>query len=200
MPIDYRQGTHTDKIRLYEKYIMDEPKSHNIGDFFDTWALNGKHLSMEKGHSKTVNKFLKSIDFADSFSFLDVGCGNGWVVRAMAENTKCSRALGIDVSAGMIKTAKSKSTSKKEAYLHTGIESYKGCMFDYVFSMESLYYVKSISDAVRAIWHVLKPWWNVFLWYRLLCRKFRYVELAKINADTNAFIFQYPSGSKSFAM
>ena len=39
------------------KYIMDEPKSHNIGDFFDTWALNGKHLSMEKGHSKTVNKF-----------------------------------------------------------------------------------------------------------------------------------------------
>ena len=96
-------------------------------------------------------------DFADSFSFLDVGCGNGWVVRAMAENTKCSRALGIDVSAGMIKTAKSKSTSKKEAYLHTGIESYKGCMFDYVFSMESLYYVKSISDAVRAIWHVLKP-------------------------------------------
>ena len=32
-------------------------------------------------------------------------------------------------------------------------ESYKGCMFDYVFSMESLYYVKSISDAVRAIWH-----------------------------------------------
>ena len=50
---------------------------------------------MEKGHSKTVNKFLKSIDFADSFSFLDVGCGNGWVVRAMAENTKCSRALGM---------------------------------------------------------------------------------------------------------
>ncbi len=136
---------------------MGEPQFPNTGDFFDTWALNGKHLSMEKGHSKTVNKFLRSIDFVDSFSFLDVGCGNGWVVRAMAENTKCARALGIDVSAGMIKTAKSKSTSKKETYLHTGIESYKGCMFDYVFSMESIYYVKSISDAVRAIWRVLKP-------------------------------------------
>ena len=146
-----------DKITVICKRHVSLMPKFTMVDFFDTWALNGKHLSMEKGHSKTVNKFLKSIDFADSFSFLDVGCGNGWVVRAMAENTKCSRALGIDVSAGMIKTAKSKSTSKKEAYLHTGIESYKGCMFDYVFSMESLYYVKSISDAVRAIWHVLKP-------------------------------------------
>ena len=103
---------------------------------------------MEKGHSKAVNKFLRSIDFTDSFSFLDVGCGNGWVVRAMAEHAKCAHSLGIDVSAGMIKTAKSKSISKKEAYLHTDIESYKGDTFDYVFSMESLYYAKSVSDAV----------------------------------------------------
>ena len=129
----------------------------NIGDFFDAWALNGRDLSMEKGHSKAVNKFLRSIDFTDSFSFLDVGCGNGWVVRAMAEHAKCAHSLGIDVSAGMIKTAKSKSISKKEAYLHTDIESYKGDTFDYVFSMESLYYAKSVSDAVEAIWHVLKP-------------------------------------------
>ena len=93
---------------------MDETQFPNIGDFFDAWALNGRDLSMEKGHSKAVNKFLRSIDFTDSFSFLDVGCGNGWVVRAMAEHAKC--ALGIDVSAGMIKTAKSKSISKKEAH------------------------------------------------------------------------------------
>ena len=74
---------------------------------------------MEKGHSKAVNKFLRSIDFTDSFSFLDVGCGNGWVVRAMAEHAKCAHSLGIDVSAGMIKTAKSKSISKKEAHILT---------------------------------------------------------------------------------
>ena len=148
---------HKDKTWLYEKYIMGETQFPNIGDFFDAWALNGRDLSMEKGHSKAVNKFLRSIDFTDSFSFLDVGCGNGWVVRAMAEHAKCAHSLGIDVSAGMIKTAKSKSISKKEAYLHTDIESYKGDTFDYVFSMESLYYAKSVSDAVEAIWHVLKP-------------------------------------------
>ena len=60
---------------------MGETQFPNIGDFFDAWALNGRDLSMEKGHSKAVNKFLRSIDFTDSFSFLDVGCGNGWVVR-----------------------------------------------------------------------------------------------------------------------
>ena len=152
-----RAFMHKDKTWLYEKYIMGETQFPNIGDFFDAWALNGRDLSMEKGHSKAVNKFLRSIDFTDSFSFLDVGCGNGWVVRAMAEHAKCAHSLGIDVSAGMIKTAKSKSISKKEAYLHTDIESYKGDTFDYVFSMESLYYAKSVSDAVEAIWHVLKP-------------------------------------------
>ena len=73
---------HKDKTWLYEKYIMGETQFPNIGDFFDAWALNGRDLSMEKGHSKAVNKFLRSIDFTDSFSFLDVGCGNGWVVRA----------------------------------------------------------------------------------------------------------------------
>ena len=81
---------------------MGETQFPNIGDFFDAWALNGRDLSMEKGHSKAVNKFLRSIDFTDSFSFLDVGCGNGWVVRAMAEHAKRAHSLGIDVRAGMI--------------------------------------------------------------------------------------------------
>ncbi len=136
---------------------MDTPQFPNTGEFFDKWALNGRDLLMEQGHSKTVFKFLNSVDFKDAFSFLDVGCGNGWVVRTMAENPKCASALGIDVSAGMIKIAESKSASAKEAYLHTGIESYEGDMFDYVFSMESLYYAKSVCDAVRAIWRALKP-------------------------------------------
>ena len=51
---------HKDKTWLYEKYIMGETQFPNIGDFFDAWALNGRDLSMEKGHSKAVNKFLRS--------------------------------------------------------------------------------------------------------------------------------------------
>ena len=48
---------------------------------FDKWAQNGRAELMEIEHGKNVSKFLDSISFEEPFSFLDMGCGNGWVVR-----------------------------------------------------------------------------------------------------------------------
>ena len=63
---------------------------------------------MEEGHGVTVSKFLGSISFDKPFSFLDIGCGNGWVVRKIANHPKCKKAMGIDKSKNMIKRAVSK--------------------------------------------------------------------------------------------
>ena len=52
----------------------------NVSKKFDEWAINGKAESMEKGHGVNVLKFLKKTSFDKPFSFLDVGCGNGWVI------------------------------------------------------------------------------------------------------------------------
>ena len=72
---------------------------------FDEWAINGKAESMEKGHGVNVIKFLKKISFDKSFSFLDVGCGNGWVVRYVSDMSTCKKAVGIDKSKKMIMQA-----------------------------------------------------------------------------------------------
>ena len=55
-------------------------------DVFGQWAEIGKDLGMEEGHSKPVDEMLKyAIKKIDkNFSFLDVGCGNGWVVRKVS--------------------------------------------------------------------------------------------------------------------
>ena len=82
--------------------------------YFDRWASTGKAEEMEKGHGNNVNKFLDKIDFEKEFTFLDIGCGNGWVVRRMAKIDTCKKAIGIDKSQNMIKNAKSKCISKKE--------------------------------------------------------------------------------------
>ena len=50
---------------------------------------------MEHEHAKSVQKFLNSISFDKPFSFLDVGCGNGWVVRKIAEMKLCKWLLEI---------------------------------------------------------------------------------------------------------
>ena len=125
---------------------------------FDEWAQNGRAELMEVEHGKNVSKFLDTISFDESFSFLDVGCGNGWVVRKIASDSKCKKAIGIDKSKKMIIQAKKKIVSKNEEFVHTDIESwkYRG-KFDFVFSMEALYYSDSIDEALKKIFKLLKP-------------------------------------------
>lgn len=125
---------------------------------FDEWAKIGRSELMEKEHSKTVLKLLNSIRFEKPFSFLDVGCGNGWVVRKISQIQNCKKAVGIDKSQNMITKAKSKIKSSKENYLRTDILSWKfNGKFDYIFSMESLYYSTPMESALKKIYKILKP-------------------------------------------
>ena len=130
----------------------------NVSKKFDEWAMNGKAESMEKGHGVNVLKFLKKISFNKPFSFLDVGCGNGWVIRYIANISTCKKAVGIDKSKKMIIQSKKKIISNKENFFHTDIESFKHKgKFDFIFSMESLYYADSIEIALMKIYKLLKP-------------------------------------------
>jgi SAM-dependent methyltransferase len=125
---------------------------------FDKWAENGKAEEMEIGHGGNVSKFLKTISFDMPFRFLDVGCGNGWIVRKIAAKDNCKKAIGIDKSKKMIIQSKKKIINNKEDFIHTDIESFKHReKFDFIFSMESLYYADSIEIALVKIYKLLKP-------------------------------------------
>ncbi len=125
---------------------------------FDKWAQNGRAELMEIEHGKNVSKFLQTVSFDKVFTFLDVGCGNGWVVRKIAKEEKCKKAIGIDKSKKMILEAIKKTSIGKEKFIHTDIETwkYRG-KFDFIFSMESLYYTDSIEIALKKIYKILKP-------------------------------------------
>ncbi|MDH3766074.1 MAG: class I SAM-dependent methyltransferase [Nitrosopumilus sp.] len=125
---------------------------------FDKWAENGRAELMEEEHGKNVSKFLQTLSFDKPFTFLDVGCGNGWVVRKIASKKNCKKIIGIDKSKKMIIQAKKKTVNNKEKFIHTDIESwsYKG-KFDLIFSMESIYYADSIEKALKKIYKILKP-------------------------------------------
>ncbi len=124
---------------------------------FDKWAIIGRAELMEHEHAKSVQKFLNSISFDKPFSFLDVGCGNGWVVRKIAEMKLCKKVVGIDKSKNMIKNSKSKKKFSKEEFFQADIQSwkYRG-KFDYIFSMESIYYSESLDLALKKIFKLLK--------------------------------------------
>ena len=77
-------------------------------DVFGEWAEIGKDEGMEKGHSASVDEMLEfslneRAQINRKFKFLDLGCGNGWVVRKVAQDTRCRFAAGVDGAKKMIK-------------------------------------------------------------------------------------------------
>ncbi len=132
--------------------LMDEVKAT-----FDAWAKDNRDIKMEKEHGKSVSKFLRTIRFDSPFTFLDVGCGNGWLVRKIALEPYCKRSVGIDKSDVMIHRANSVPASKTK-FVCTDILSWTSkTKFDYIFSMESLYYVDMIDVSLAKIFQMLKP-------------------------------------------
>ena len=51
-------------------------------DIFSEWAEVGKDTGMETNHAQAVDKMLSHLvnSRTSPFSFIDAGCGNGWVV------------------------------------------------------------------------------------------------------------------------
>ena len=115
-------------------------------EVFHEWALNDKDKGMEKGHFSAVKEML---DFAFSkvetnelkFSAIDVGCGNGWVVRMLEQHNLCRSAQGIDGAPAMIE--KAKLIDPKGNYELCTLPGYKPQdKFDIIHSMEFMYYLE----------------------------------------------------------
>ena len=86
------------------------------------------------------------------FNFLDLGCGNGWVVRKMNKEKLCLNAAGIDGADEMIKNAKSR--DQKNEYILADINSFiPKRKFDLIHSMEVLYYLDNPTEVIRKVFN-----------------------------------------------
>jgi len=128
---------------------------------FDEWAMSGKDKGMEKSHAASVSEILdyalNKINTKDNqFTFLDIGCGNGWVVERLSKKDDCTLSMGIDGAENMIINA-NKRQSKASFLLkdlnHFEIEN----KFDLIFSMEVLYYLDNPSKVIEKIYNMLNP-------------------------------------------
>ncbi len=128
-------------------------------DVFGEWARIGKDEGMEEGHASSVDEMLnfslKERNLINkSFNFLDLGCGNGWVIRKVVKENLCGVALGVDGAEDMISNAKSR--GKEEHYIHADITTYEPSLkFDLVHSMEVMYY---LSDPLKIMKKIENTW------------------------------------------
>ena len=122
-------------------------------EVFDEWATIGKDKGMEISHEASVSEILdyalsklKTVD--GNFTFLDVGCGNGWVVDQLSKKENCTISVGIDGAENMIANAK-KRQSNAIFYLKDINNLEFKDKFDLVFSMEVFYYLDNPHDVMK---------------------------------------------------
>jgi 2-polyprenyl-3-methyl-5-hydroxy-6-metoxy-1,4-benzoquinol methylase len=124
-------------------------------EIFGKWAEEGKDVGMEKGHATSVKDMLdfalqERTNIGKNFSFLDLGCGNGWVAREISKNSLCDKAVGIDGAEQMITNAKK--IGGQVNYILADINSYISPMkFDLIHSMEVLYYLDNPASKVKSL-------------------------------------------------
>ena len=122
-------------------------------DVFHDWALVGKDEGMEKGHAASVSEMLEfiwqQVESTDmNFSAVDVGCGNGWVVRKLKSHENCEYAMGIDGAEAMI--AKAKTIDANTDYAQALLPDFQPKRkFDFIHSMEFLYYLKEPENMLK---------------------------------------------------
>ena len=132
-----------------------------VRDVFDEWAESGKDLGMETGHADAVEEMLKfslkeRSEIGEQFSFLDLGCGNGWATRNVYREPLCNRAVGVDGANKMIINARSRGLG--EHYVHADLATYDPKeKFDLIHSMEFVYY---LADPKELIHRIVNSWLN----------------------------------------
>ena len=92
----------------------------------------------------------------EDFTFIDAGCGTGWVVRIVSEVESCISSNGVDGSLKMINKAKGLDSTNKYDCADL-IEWKPNSKKDVVHSMEVLYYFKKPIEVLK---NIHKNWLN----------------------------------------
>jgi SAM-dependent methyltransferase len=138
----------------------EDPRIARVREVFDAWASEGRAEGMERGHARAARRAFELLSLGRDAWYLDVGCGNGYTVRWAAEAAPDGWAVGVDVSPRMIERARAASASLPNVEFHVAAfpatSLPHGC-FDAVLSMEAVYYLPDLDDALREIARLLVP-------------------------------------------
>ena len=136
----YRQG-----------FFRENMGKRKATDVFSDWAKIGKDEGMERGHGPSVSAMLELAlpKLRDDFTAIDIGCGNGWVVRLL-NDIGASHAEGVDGAVEMIN--KAKEIDPKGLYSLATLPDWQpGKKFDFVHTMEFLYYLNKPEDFLKIV-------------------------------------------------
>ncbi len=125
-------------------------------DLFSDWAEVGRDKGMADAHDPAVSQILDKIlkDQKTPFTFIDAGCGNGWVVRKVRSMPNCNTAIGVDGARAMIDNAKNVDPDG-EYYFDDLLTWTPDQKANIIHSMEVFYYFKDPQNLTN---HIVGNW------------------------------------------
>lgn len=122
---------------------------------FNEWAGRGRGEEMARGHRDVTLQALDRMTFSSGDIVLDVGCGIAWTGEEI--HARGARFVaGIDASEAML------SRAPREGWLGVALAGadalpFGDATFNWVISVEALYYVADLDGALREIRRVCRP-------------------------------------------
>jgi len=138
---------------------MTLPDEQKAALEFDQWALAGRAESMAEGHRAALVQAIANWSFSQEDRGLDVGCGNGWVLREMVGRGAGS-TLGVDISPKMIERAQKAAAGDDRFAFKVGSAAEipaDNATFTRITSVEALYYVPDPQQALNEWARVAAP-------------------------------------------
>jgi ubiquinone/menaquinone biosynthesis C-methylase UbiE len=133
---------------------------NTAAETFDKWAEEGRDAELEHEHGDVVRQVIADMALRPGERVLDLGCGNGWATRLIAQANAGVQAIGVDAAPKMIARAEALHSLTIRARYELGTFEaldFKAAHFDRVFSMEALYYATDLDRALAECFRVLKP-------------------------------------------
>lgn len=133
---------------------------NKAAETFDKWAEEGRDAELEREHVDVARQVIAAMRLRPGERVLDLGCGNGWATRLLAQTNAGVQAIGVDAAPKMVARAEALHSLTIRARYEVGTFEkldFKDSHFDRVFSMEALYYASDLGQALRECFRVLKP-------------------------------------------
>lgn len=97
---------------------MEDTRTTAAREHFDRWSATYDKDSAARWLREIQTQALAALSLTENDVLLDVGCGTGAAVRDAARNV--SRAVGFDLSPGMIAQARDRAAGLDNVEFHTG--------------------------------------------------------------------------------
>ena len=133
---------------------------------FNQWALDGRGAALESHHLPFVESTIERMAIQPRDRCLEVGCGEGWASRLLAQLVPEGSVVGLDVSDEMVRNARAKSAACENLMFIPGDAEdipWQDSFFSKVLGVESFYYYEDPEKALREIYRVLSPSGSVWI-------------------------------------